>query len=204
MSNTGRNKKLASFNCDEELWGEFIRRCQEQGTTATATLTQFIQLYLDGKLDNLNAGMLGDRFDERVSASVDEYLEKQLPSHLDKYLATNQGNSRELYSTVIALSEKIGSLEARLSTPNARTYPKRTNPPKQREFWFIQERANFLGLRISANQRIKIEMFANDAYRHRHGKPPAMQLYRGSQAFAYPAADLDILDTTIRGVVKQG
>ena len=31
-----------------------------------------------------------------------------------------------------------------------------------------------------------------------------MQLFRGSQAFAYPAADLDILDATIKGVVKQG
>ena len=62
MSNTGRNKKLASFNCDEELWSAFMQRCQEQGTTATATLTQFIQLYLDGKLDNLDADMLGDDF----------------------------------------------------------------------------------------------------------------------------------------------
>jgi hypothetical protein len=90
MSNTGRNKKLASFNCDEELWTSFIRRCQEQRTTATATLTQFIQLYLDGKLDNLDADMLGDCFDERIRASVDEYLGKQLPLHLDKYLATGQ------------------------------------------------------------------------------------------------------------------
>ena len=55
MSNTGRNKKLASFNCDEELWSGFMQRCQEQGTTATATLTQFIELYLDGKLDNLDS-----------------------------------------------------------------------------------------------------------------------------------------------------
>lgn len=119
MSNTGRNKKLASFNCDEELWSAFMQRCQEQRTTATATLTQFISLYKDGKLDNLDADMLGDangcsrlrnmrsahsdhRFDERVKASVDKYLEQRLPSHLDKYLATNQ--DKQLYSTVIAKS----------------------------------------------------------------------------------------------------
>lgn len=48
MSNTGRSKKLASFNCDEELWAEFIRQCQKKGTTATAILTRFIELYLDG------------------------------------------------------------------------------------------------------------------------------------------------------------
>jgi len=212
MSNTGRNKKLASFNCDEELWSAFMRRCQEQGTTATATLTQFIQLYLDGKLDDdFDADMLGDafggsrsdhRFDKRIRENVDEYLKKQLPSHLDKYLAT--GQDKQLYSSVIALSEKIGSLEARLSTTNARTYPNKTNPPKEREFWFIQDRARYLGITINADQRLKIEMFANANYQERHGQLPKRQPYRGNQAFAYPAADLDILDNTIKGVVKQG
>jgi len=33
---------------------------------------------------------------------------------------------------------------------------------------------------------------------------PKQQPYRGNQAFAYPVADLDILDANIRGVVKQG
>ena len=202
MSNTGRNKKLASFNCDEELWSAFMRRCQEQGTTATATLTQFIQLYLDGKLDKLDVDMLGARFDQRIRASVDEYLEKQLPSYLDKYLATQQ--DKQLYSTVIALSEKIGSLEARLSTTNARTYPNKTSPPKEREFWFIQDRAKYLGVTINADQRLKIEMFANVNYQERHGQLPKRQPYRGNQAFAYPVADVDILDANIRGVVKQG
>lgn len=204
MSHTGRSKKLASFNCDEELWSSFIRRCQEQGTTATTTLTSFIKLYLEGELDNLDVDARGDRFDKRVRAGVDEYLEQHLQSHLDKYLAAHQDNLKHLSSTVVSLSKKIGSLEARLTTTNAHTYPKKTNPPKQREFWFIQDRARYLGLSINANQRIKIEMFANDAYQKRHGKPPGMQLYRGSQAFAYPAADLDILDGMIRGVVKGG
>jgi hypothetical protein len=200
MSNTGRNKKLASFNCDEELWSAFMSRCQEQGTTATATLTQFIELYVDGKLDNLDAHMLGDSFDQRIRENVDEYLKKHLPSHLDKYLATQQ--DKQLYSTVVALSEKIGSLEARLSTTLGRTYPNKTNPPKEREFWFIQDRARYLGVTINADQRLKIEMFANANYQERHGQLPKRQPYRGNQAFAYPAADVDILDANIRGVTK--
>jgi hypothetical protein len=204
MSNTGRNKKLASFNCDEELWSSFIRRCQEQGTTATNVLTRFIELYLDGELDLLDVEPLGDRFDKRVEAIVEQYLQQHLPSHLDKSLASDREHLRQLYSTVVSLSGKIGSLEERLNTINTRSYPKKTNPPPEREFWFIQDRARFLGYSISANQRIKIEMFANDAYQKRHGKPPLMRLYRGSQAFAYPAADLDILDNTIKGVVRQG
>jgi len=199
MSNTGRNKKLASFNCDEELWSAFIQRCQEQGTTATATLTQFIELYLDGKLDNLDADMLGDRFDERIRASVDEYLEKQLPPQLDKYLATNQ--DKQLYSTVISLSEKIGSLEARLSTTNTRAD---TNPPKERDFWFIQERARHLGVRLNADQLLRVEMFAAEAYKERYGKPPSKKLYRSNYASFYSKADVDILDPLIRGVAARG
>ena len=133
---------------------------------------------------------------------MDDYLGQHLASHLDKYLATNQ--DKQLYSTVVTLSEKIGSLEARLSTTNTRTYPNKTNPPKNREFWFIQDRARYLGVTINADQRLKIEMFANANYQERHGQLPRRQPYRGNQAFAYPAADLDILDNTIKGVVKQG
>ncbi|WP_224311775.1 MULTISPECIES: hypothetical protein [Nostocaceae] len=55
MSNTGRTKKLASFNCDQKMWEQFIARCNSKGTTATATLTRFIELYLDGSLDDLDA-----------------------------------------------------------------------------------------------------------------------------------------------------
>ena len=99
MSNTGRSKKLASFNCDEDLWSEFRHRCQEQGTTATATLTRFIQLYLDGSLDNLDVNPLDKRFDERVRASVDAYLATRLDS---------------LHSLVTALSEKVAFLDTQL------------------------------------------------------------------------------------------
>ena len=166
---------------------------------ATATLTQFISLYKDGKLDNLDADMLGVRFDERVKAIVEEYLKKHLPSHLDKYLATNQ--DKQLYSTVISLSEKIGSLEARLSTTNTRAD---TNPPKERDFWFIQERARHLGVRLNADQLLRVEMFAAEAYKERHGKPPSKKLYRSNYASFYSKADVDIIDPLIRGVAARG
>lgn len=186
MSNTGRNKKLASFNCDEGLWAGFIGRCQEKGTTATSVLTEFIKLYLDGSLDDLDVNTLDKRFDERVRASVDEYL------------ATHP-----LSNQVAVLSKKIAFLEGQISA-----YSFQNNKPagikKEREFWFIQERAKYLGLTVSANQRQKIEMWANDAYQKRHGEFPKRQLYRGTQAVAYPAADLDILDATIKSVVKGG
>ena len=178
MANAGNNKKLASFNCDEELWGEFMCRCQEQGTTATATLTRFIQLYLDGELDNLNADILDERFENRVKACVDEYLEQRLPSYLDKYQANHQGQM----------------------TP---TRPTPLSSPKEREFWFIQERARFLGVRLNADQVFRVNMFAADAYNERHGHPPSKKLYRNIYTTVYPKADVDILDPLIRGVAAK-
>lgn len=190
MSNTGRNKKLASFNCDEDLWVEFRHCCQDSGTTATAILTRFIQLYLDGSLEDLDVDPLDKRFDERVRASVDAYLATRTDL---------------LHSLVTALSEKVAFLEgAAMATQLPRSNTKSANARKEPEFWFIQQRAKHLKLEISANQRMKIEMFANDAYKERHGQIPQKQLYRGTQASVYPTKDLDILDATIKGVVRGG
>ncbi len=190
MSNTGRSKKLASFNCDESLWSQFRHRCQEQGTTATATLTRFIQLYLDGSLDDLDVNPLDKRLDEQVRASVDAYLATRLDS---------------LHSLVTALSEKVAFLEGlETATQLLRSNKKAAIAKKEPLFWFIQQRAKHLGLEISASQRMKIEMWANESYKERHGQIPKKQPFRGTQASAYPTADLDLLDATIQGVVAQG
>lgn len=167
-----------------------MRRCQEQGTTATATLTGFIQRYLDGSLDNLNANVLDERFDERVKASVDSYLATHLSA---------------LQNRITANSEKIAFLEGQLSAYSSSLTPtKSKTAKKEQEFWFIKPRAKELGLEISANQYVKIEMWANESYKERHSELPKRQLFRGTQASAYPTADLDILDATIKGVVAQG
>jgi len=153
-----------------------MRRCQEQGTTATATLTRFIELYLGGELEQLEANTLDEHFDSRVKACVDEYLEQRLPSYLDSYLANQNQEKKTL-------------------TP--------TNPPsfpKEREFWFIRERARFLGVRLNADQAFRVDMFAAEAYKERHGHPPSKKLYRNTYTSVYPKADVDILDSLIRGV----
>jgi hypothetical protein len=190
MSNTGRSKKLASFNCDEDMWSEFRHRCQEKGTTATATLTSFIQLYLDGSLDDLDVNPLDKRFDKQVRASVDNYLATRLDS---------------LHSLVTATPEKVAFLEGlETATQLPRSNKKAAIAKKEPLFWFIQQRAKHLGLEISANQRMKIEMWANESYKERHRQIPQKQLYRGTQASVYPAKDVDILDATIKGVVTGG
>ena len=190
MSNTGRSKKLASFNCYEDLWSEFRHRCQEQGTTATAILTHFIQLYLDGSLDDLDVNPLDKRFDKQVRASVDAYLATRTDL---------------LQSKIAALSEKVTFLEGlEIATQLPRSNKKAAIAKKEPLFWFIQQRVKELGLDISANQRMKIEMWANESYKERHGQIPKKQPFRGTQASAYPTADLDLLDATIKGVIKGG
>lgn len=187
MSNTGSGKKLASFNCKAQMWAEFIARCQEKGTTATSVLTEFIKLYLDGELDDLDLDKLDRRFDKRVRASVDEYL------------ATHP-----LQNQISANSEKIANLEGQLSAYWERTNTKPTTFKKERSEWFIQDRAKYLGVRLNADQLMKVEMFAADAYKDRHSKPPVKKLVRGLPASVYPAADVDILDSLIRGVATRG
>jgi hypothetical protein len=95
-------------------------------------------------------------------------------------------------------------LEGQLTAYSSRSSTKPSTFKKEQDFWFIQERAKYLGVSISANQRIKIEIFANDKYKERYGSLPSTRLYRGTQTYVYPAKDLDILDATIKGVVRGG
>lgn len=174
MSNTGRNKRLASFNCNVELWEKFTSQCRDNSTTATAILTKFISHYLDNSLDRLaiSLGKVTESgqidWEQQVKELVDKYLEQRLPSYLDKY-ATSHLSSRQ---------------KSQLNTQN-------------QEFWFGRERAKYLEREITANQLIHIELSANDAFKQRHGTLPKRQLWRGNQSFAYPNDDVDILDAAI-------
>ncbi len=83
------------------------------------------------------------------------------------------------------------------------TRPNPLSSPKEREFWFIGERARFLGVRLNADQVFRVDMFAADAYKERHGQPPSKKLYRNTYATVYPKADEDILDSLIKGVAAR-
>ncbi|MBG1262663.1 hypothetical protein [Nostoc commune] len=106
MSNTGRKKKLASFNCDQRIWEQFIARCKSKGTTATATLIEFIELYLDNsqdKLDAIGGNNLDERLDSKIKASVKDYLAKSDKNH-----------SSHTSETIIAICERLDKLESQL------------------------------------------------------------------------------------------
>ena len=107
MSNTGRKKKLASFNCDQRMWEQFIARCKSKGTTATATLLEFIDLYLgdsQDKLDAIGGNDLDKRLDSQIKASVEKYL-----------VTSNNSNASPTNETIIAICERLEKLESEFS-----------------------------------------------------------------------------------------
>jgi DNA anti-recombination protein RmuC len=108
MSNTGRKKKLASFNCDQKMWSQFIARCNSKGTTATATLTQFIELYLDDDRDNLDT-IGGDNLDKRLDSKIKASVEKYL-------VAGNNSNAHLTNETILAICSRLDELESRFSS----------------------------------------------------------------------------------------
>ncbi|WP_104899434.1 hypothetical protein [Nostoc sp. 'Peltigera membranacea cyanobiont' N6] len=110
MSQTGKNKKLASFNCDQKMWEQFIARCKSKGTTATATLTQFIELYLDD-IDNLDAiggDNLDKRLDSKIKASVEEYL-----------VTSNNSHPNPTNETILAICSRLDKLESQFSSESS-------------------------------------------------------------------------------------
>ncbi|WP_017653103.1 hypothetical protein [Fortiea contorta] len=174
MSNTGRNKRLASFNCDVELWEKFTRQCRDNSTTATAVLIDFISHYVDNSLDELAMSLEKITaqgkidWEQLIKQQVDKYLEQRLPSYLDKYIAELQQTGKE----------------------------HQINPQNQ-EYWLVKERAKYLGIEITDNQLIHIELYANDAFKQRHGTLPKKKLFRNIESFTYPQSDVDILDAAI-------
>ncbi|BBD70303.1 hypothetical protein NIES4072_66690 [Nostoc commune NIES-4072] len=104
MSNTGRKKKLASFNCDQRIWEQFIACCNSKGTTATATLIGFIELYLEDyqdKLDAIGGNDLDERLESKIKASVKKYL-----------VASNNINSSPTNETIKAICSRLDKLES--------------------------------------------------------------------------------------------
>lgn len=179
MSNTGRNKKLASFNCDTELWEKFTRQCRDNSTTATAVLIDYISHYVNNPLSKVvkSSGKITVQgkidLEQLIKQQVDKYLEQHLPSYLDKYMASNQ-----------------------------QTGKKRQINNQNKEYWLVKERAKYLGREINDNQLIHIELYANDAFKQRHGTLPKKKLFQNIESFSYPKSDVDILDAAILKITE--
>jgi len=67
--------------------------------------------------------------------------------------------------------------------------------------WLLSERLKALKKKVTANQRLHIEMETAQAYKERHGSPPAKAESKGKYHDIYPAADLDLVDGAIERVL---
>jgi hypothetical protein len=101
--------------------------------------------------------------------------------------------------------EKAFSLEEALSesiedTPTA---DKELEPEPESKSWTLAERIKVSKKKVTASQRLHIEMDAVEAYKERHGKPPAKEQIKGKYYDVYPDADLDLVDEAIERVLKR-
>ncbi|WP_414756416.1 hypothetical protein [Anabaena sp. CCY 9910] len=158
MSNTGKGKKLASFNCDQRMWERFILRCQSKGTTATATLTRFIEMYLDGSLDNLDAvadhDLNNNGLDSRIKEIVAEYLHQNLTDNL------SSGDAQ----TISAIYSRLDELEAQINN-KSRSIETQSHPQPDE----LGQKFESMTLRIEqlADAIRKIQIYLNNQPKQR-------------------------------------
>ena len=101
--------------------------------------------------------------------------------------------------------EKAVSLEEVSSEPteDTPTPDKELSPEPESPSWRLSDRLKASKKKVTASQRLHIEMEAASAYKERHGKPPAKEQIKGKYEDVYPAADLDLVDEAIERVLKR-
>ena len=99
--------------------------------------------------------------------------------------------------------EKAVSLEEALSQSTEDIPTPASEPEPESKSWMAQERIKASKKKVTASQRLHIDMEAAEAYKERHGKPPAKEQVKGKYYDVYPTADLDLVDEAIERVLKR-
>ena len=98
----------------------------------------------------------------------------------------------------------VEALEASNSSTTAAPLPTQSfGPEPEAKSWMIGERVKALKKKVTASQRLHIDMEATEAYKQRHGKPPAKEQVKDKYYDIYPAADLDLVDEAVDRVLKR-
>jgi hypothetical protein len=98
----------------------------------------------------------------------------------------------------------VETLEAsNKSTPAAALPTQSSDLEPEAKNWMIGDRVKALKKKVAASQRLHIDMEAAEAYKQRHGKPPAKEQVKGKYYDIYPATDLDLVDEAINLVLKR-
>jgi hypothetical protein len=101
--------------------------------------------------------------------------------------------------------EKAVSLDLALSqsSEDTPTPDKGLEPEPESNNWLLSSRIKASKKKVTASQRMHMEMEAAEAYKERHGKPPAKEQVKGKYYDVYPSSDLDLLDAAIERVLKR-
>jgi len=89
------------------------------------------------------------------------------------------------------------------STEDTPTPDRELEPEPELKNWLLSDRVKASKKKVTASQRMHIEMEAAEAYKERHGKPPAKEQVKGKYYDVYPESDLDLLDAAIERVLKR-
>ncbi|HEY9611791.1 hypothetical protein, partial [Allocoleopsis sp.] len=96
-----------------------------------------------------------------------------------------------------AFSEEEALSESPRDTP---TPAPELEPKPESISWMLTERIKSSKKKVTASQRLHIEMEAAESYKQRHGKPPAKEQVKGKYYDVYPESDLDLLAAAIERV----
>jgi hypothetical protein len=99
--------------------------------------------------------------------------------------------------------EKAFSQEEALSQSTEDTLTPDKGLEPESKNWLLGDRVKASKKKVTASQRMHIEMEAASAYKERHGKPPAKEQVKGKYYDVYPSSDLDLLDGAIERVLKR-
>ena len=106
-----------------------------------------------------------------------------------------------------AVSQSTDSIAVATSgakdTPTPLSSTPASEPEPLSKSWMVGDRIKALKKKMTSTQRLHIDMEAAEAYKERHGKPPAKEQSKGKYYDVSPADDLDLVDGAIERVLKR-
>ena len=99
--------------------------------------------------------------------------------------------------------ETAGASPSDIQTPKNSTSPDLPKSEPESKSWKISDRTKALKKKVNSSQRLHIDLEAAEAYKERHGKPPAKEQLKDKYYDIYPTADLDLVDEAIERVLKR-
>ena len=130
--------------------------------------------------------------------------EAVIPVLIDYFESTADSSSEEQASRHSLDKTVVTQEGASNSSPPPDSIPARSpqSEPESKN-WMLTERIKAMKKKVTASQRLHIEMEAAEAYKERHGKLPAKEQIKGKYYDVYPSADLDLLDEALDRVLKR-